>query len=61
LVQHTDHGLGSGEVSGAQQDEYAVAGAPNTVIQNLAMLSMPAFVRESEAKINPFSSITPMQ
>ena len=34
----------------------------NTVIlQNLAKLSMPAFVRESEAKIIPSSSITPMQ
>ena len=34
----------------------------NTVIlQNLAKLSMPALVRESEAKIIPSSSITPMQ
>src|SRR5437763_9014516 len=34
----------------------------NTVIlQNLAMLSMPALVRESEAKIIPLSSITPIQ
>jgi hypothetical protein len=34
----------------------------NTVIlQNFAMLSMPAFVRESDAKIIPSSSITPMQ
>jgi len=34
----------------------------NTVIlQNLAMLSMPAFVRESDANIIPSSSITPMQ
>ena len=34
----------------------------NTVIlQNLAMLSMPALVRESEAKIIPSSSITPIQ
>src|SRR5271168_532254 len=34
----------------------------NTVIlQNLAKLSTPAFVRESEAKIMPSSSITPMQ
>ena len=34
----------------------------NTVIlQNLAKLSMPAFVRESEAKIIPLSSMTPMQ
>ncbi len=34
----------------------------NTVIlQNLAMLSTPAFVLESEAKTIPSSSITPMQ
>src|SRR6478609_9140806 len=34
----------------------------NTVIlQNLAKLSTPAFVRESEAKIMPLSSITPIQ
>ena len=34
----------------------------NTVIlQNLAMLSMPALVRESDAKMIPSSSMTPMQ
>jgi len=34
----------------------------NTVIlQNLAMLSTPALVRESEAKMIPWSSITPIQ
>ncbi len=34
----------------------------NTVIlQNLAMLSMPALVRESDAKMMPSSSLTPMQ
>ena len=34
----------------------------NTVIlRNLAKLSTPAFVRESEAKIMPLSSITPIQ
>jgi len=37
-------------------------GRSNTVIlQNFATLSMPAFVRESEAKIIPLSSSTPMQ
>src|SRR6185295_6030736 len=34
----------------------------NTVIlQNRATLSMPALVRESDAKIIPVSSVTPMQ
>ncbi len=37
-------------------------GISNTVIlQNLATLSTPAFVRESEAKMSPSFSITPMQ
>ena len=37
-------------------------GRSNTVIlQNLAKLSTPAFVRESDAKMIPLSSITPMQ
>ena len=31
------------------------------ILQNLAKLSMPAFVRESEAKMIPSSSMTPMQ
>ena len=31
------------------------------ILQNLPMLSMPAFVRESEAKIIPLSNITPIQ
>jgi hypothetical protein len=31
------------------------------ILQNRATLSMPALVRESDAKIMPVSSITPMQ
>ena len=37
-------------------------GRSNTdILQNFAMLSMPALVRESDAKISPSSSNTPMQ
>ena len=62
LLQHADHRLRARQVAGAQQHDDPIARAlEHVILQNVAKLSTPACVRESDASTTPSRRSTPTQ